>query len=146
MLRPPRVSILPCAAVLLALASGCYSGADASEDSSPSAGPTGGPQGDDGVPTGGSDGGSLGDDSGDDDSGGPGVEFEPAPVRLRLLLARHYRNAIRDLLGEPAAAPRPRRSTPRSTASRRSPPPRSRSATAASSSTRSPAGPSPPRR
>ncbi len=104
MLRPPRVSILPSALVLLALAGGCYSGADASEDSSPSAGPAGGPQGDDGVPTGGSDGGSLGDDSGDDDSGGPGVEYEPAPARLRLLLARQYTNAIRDLLGEPAAA------------------------------------------
>jgi hypothetical protein len=53
---------------------------------------------DDGTPT-----TSAGDDTMGDDTGAP-AEFDPAPVRLRLLLARHYQNSIRDLLGEPAAA------------------------------------------
>ena len=87
-------------AVLLALASACYAGADASEDadSTPSAGPGATATDDDGTPT-----TSAGDDTMGDDTGAP-AEFDPAPVRLRLLLARHYQNSIRDLLGEPAAA------------------------------------------
>lgn len=43
--------------------------------------------------------------AGDDDGGtgaddGVDAEFEPAPVRLRLLLARQYVRSVRDLLGE----------------------------------------------
>jgi len=94
---PPRRPLA--AAALLALSVGCYSGLDVPEDSSPSAGPSGGPFGDDGTPT-----GSDGDDETGGDETGEGVDYAPAPVRLRLLLARQYRNAIRDLLGEPAAA------------------------------------------
>lgn len=86
---------------VLALASACYSGADASEDGDTpaSAGPGATAADDDGTPT-----TSAGDDSTGDDTGATPTEFDPAPVRLRLLLARHYHNAIRDLLGEPAAA------------------------------------------
>jgi len=85
-------------AVLLAFAGGCYTGLDAGQDTELTAGP-GGPGGEAGgtsPTTGAGEGGS--------DTGEPGATFEPAPVRLRLLLARHYRNAIRDLLGEAAAA------------------------------------------
>jgi hypothetical protein len=68
---------------------GCYTGLDGSAR---------GDAADDG-----DDGGSAGDD---DDGGGvdDGVsaEFEPAPARLRLLLSRQYRHAVRDLLGEDA--------------------------------------------
>lgn len=86
-------------ALLLTLAGGCYSGLDAGQDTDITAGP-GGPGGDAGesaatAPT---------TSAGDTDSDTGGATFEPAPVRLRLLLARHYRNAIRDLLGEAAAA------------------------------------------
>ncbi len=86
---------------VLALASACYSGADASEDGDTpaSAGPGATAADDDGTPT-----TSAGDDSTGDDTGATPTEFDPAPVRLRLLLARHYHNTIRDLLGEPAAA------------------------------------------
>ncbi len=100
----PFVEVLPMhrrplsLALLLVLAGGCYTGADAGQDTDISGGP-GGPGGDAGdtaaTPTTG-DGGS--------DTGEPGATFEPAPVRLRLLLARHYHNAVRDLLGEAAAA------------------------------------------
>jgi hypothetical protein len=87
--------------VLLVLAGGCYSGPDAGQDSISvgTGGPAGGPGGgsdDDGAPT-----TSASDGDTDDE---PADVFEPAPVRLRLLLARHYHNAIRDLLGEAAAA------------------------------------------
>ncbi len=84
-------------ALLLLFAGGCYTGLDAGQDSAISAS-TGGPGGDasDGAPT------TSASDGGSED-GGEEAEFEPAPVRLRLLLARHYRNAIRDLLGEAAA-------------------------------------------
>ena len=86
-------------ALLLLLAGGCYSGLDAGQDSNISVGPAGGPgDSDDGTPT------TSAGSEGDSDDGGAGAEFEPAPVRLRLLLARHYHNAIRDLLGEAAAA------------------------------------------
>ena len=87
-------------ALLLLLAGGCYSGLDAGQDSNISVGPAGGPgdTADDGAPT------TSAGSEGDSDDGGAGAEFEPAPVRLRLLLARHYHNAIRDLLGEAAAA------------------------------------------
>lgn len=89
------------ASVLLALTTGCYTGADNSDDGGPASEPTAPSAGDGGVPTGGAE---TGDETGDDDTGVPGQEFEPAPARLRLLLARQYRNAVRDLLGEPAAA------------------------------------------
>ena len=97
------MSCRPIALAVLVLAGGCYSGADVplDSDSAPTAGPTGGPAGDDGTPT------TSADDetsAGSDDDGGMTKEFDPAPVRLRLLLARQYQNAIRDLLGEAAAA------------------------------------------
>ncbi|MCA9635458.1 MAG: DUF1588 domain-containing protein [Myxococcales bacterium] len=49
---------------------------------------------------------SAGSDSAGSDSAGddPPPELAPAPASIRLLLNRHYRNAIRDLLGEGAAA------------------------------------------
>jgi len=47
------------------------------------------------------DGGSESGDSGDDVVP---EDYEPAPVSLRSLLTRQYRHAIRDLLGEAAAA------------------------------------------
>ncbi|MBA3550502.1 MAG: DUF1592 domain-containing protein [Nannocystis sp.] len=85
-------------ALLLLFAGGCYTGPGAGQDTALSAS-TGGPGGDasDGAPT------TSASDGGSED-GGEQAEFEPAPVRLRLLLARHYHNAIRDLLGEAAAA------------------------------------------
>ncbi|MCA9691175.1 MAG: DUF1592 domain-containing protein [Myxococcales bacterium] len=46
-------------------------------------------------------------DGGDTDTGSDTVgdyDFKPAPSSLRLLLARHYTNAVRDLLGDAAAA------------------------------------------
>ena len=86
-------------ALALALASGCYSGADVTQDSNTAAtAASEATVGDDsGAPT-----TSAGEDTGNDTS--DPAEFDPAPVRLRLLLARHYQNAIRDLLGAPAAA------------------------------------------
>jgi len=86
-------------ALLLVLAGGCYTGLDAGQDTNLSAGPGGGPGGSssDATPT-----TSAGE--GDPTDGDATDVFEPAPVRLRLLLARHYRNAIRDLLGAEAAA------------------------------------------
>lgn len=48
-------------------------------------------------------------DSGDDgsdggsDEGGVDADYEPAPVRLRLLLARQYVRSVRELLGDAAA-------------------------------------------
>jgi hypothetical protein len=86
-------------ALALVLASGCYSGADVTQDSNTAAtAASEATVGDDsGAPT-----TSAGEDTGNDTS--DPAEFDPAPVRLRLLLARHYQNAIRDLLGAPAAA------------------------------------------
>lgn len=90
------------AALALALAgTGCYVGID--EDQRPTAseaslsGPT---QGDT------SDSNSDSDSESDSDSDGDtqAPELEPAPASLRILLNRHYRNAIADLLGETAAA------------------------------------------
>jgi len=85
------------AALTLACAGpGCYVGIDDREATDGfTAGPT---QGDSAGANGSSD-----SDSGDSD-GDPGVDLEPAPASLRLLLSRHYRNAIGDLLGEAAAA------------------------------------------
>lgn len=96
--RPPSLASL--LSGLLVLAGGCYSGLDTPQDSDPSSQGTGGPGGDAGedTPT-----TSAGDGGSSGDEGGTPVEFEPAPVRLRLLLARQYRNAVRDLLGEPAS-------------------------------------------
>jgi hypothetical protein len=98
MLRPTLVPL----ALATLVAGGCYTGADVPEDSSPTSGPSGGPGGATDTPTGGDE--EAGSDGGEDTGDAPGAEFEPAPARLRLLLARQYRNAIRDLLGEPAAA------------------------------------------
>ncbi|MBK7825967.1 DUF1592 domain-containing protein [Nannocystis sp.] len=97
---PRRRTLGPAALVLLTLGGACYSGADGNTDSN--SGPTAGPASataDDGAPT-----TSAGDDTSSDDTGATPAEFDPAPVRLRLLLARHYQNAVRDLLGEAAAA------------------------------------------
>jgi hypothetical protein len=96
--RRPLSLVLP--SVFL-LAVGCYSGPDVPQDSltEPTAGPGGGPAGEDSLPT--SDGSGESGESGDE--GGTPAEFDPAPARLRLLLARQYRNAIRDLLGQAAA-------------------------------------------
>ena len=84
-------------AMLLVFAGGCYTGLDAGQDTDITAGPGGS-----GGETGGTAPTTSAGESGD--TGEPDAAFEPAPVRLRLLLARHYRNAIRDLLGEAAAA------------------------------------------
>lgn len=87
------------ALALLLSAGACYSGADVPQDTSPTtvSGGPGNPTGDeDGVPT-------TGADETAGEEGGSPQEFEPAPVRLRLLLARQYQNSIRDLLGEAAA-------------------------------------------
>lgn len=75
---------------------GCYSGLDGRADGSASVGEGSA----DDAPTGGSV-----DDAGDGGSADDGVseEFEPAPVRLRILLSRQYAHAIRDLLGEEAS-------------------------------------------
>lgn len=96
---------LALASLLLA---GCYSGADLSPDSGETAstgvtgnsGNSGASADDGGTPTTG-----AGEDAGESasDDGGTPADFDPAPVRLRLLLARHYQNAIRDLLGDAAA-------------------------------------------
>lgn len=52
------------------------------------------------------DGGSADDDGADDDDGDEPIseDLEPAEARLRLLLSRQYVHAVRDLLGEDAAA------------------------------------------
>ena len=92
----------PLALALLLSAGACYSGADGTQDTNPitvSGGPGGNPSGDDGTPTTGAD-----ETAGEDDTGNNAFEFEPAPVRLRLLLARQYQNSVRDLLGDAAAA------------------------------------------
>ncbi len=100
MLRRP----LALASLLLA---GCYSGADLSQDgetavtgATANSGNSGASAAEDGTPTTGGE--ETGADAGED--GPTPGEFDPAPVRLRLLLARHYHNSIRDLLGEAAAA------------------------------------------
>ncbi|MBP7285466.1 MAG: DUF1592 domain-containing protein [Nannocystaceae bacterium] len=85
----------PIASAILTLLAGCYSGLD------------GRASGDDAASAGTGEGGSAteataGDSGGGDD--GVAVDFEPPPVRLRLLLARQYTHAIRDLLGDAAAA------------------------------------------
>lgn len=76
---------------------GCYSGlgerGDAGADGSASGSATD-------VDT--ADSGDDGSDGGSDD-GGVDADYEPAPVRLRLLLARQYVRSIRDLLGDAAA-------------------------------------------
>lgn len=97
---PRRLTLGPAALVFLALGGACYSGADAITDSNsdPTAGPASATA-DDGAPT-----SSAGDDTSSDDTGATPAEFDPAPVRLRLLLARQYQNAVRDLLGDAAAA------------------------------------------
>ncbi|MEZ4385929.1 MAG: DUF1588 domain-containing protein [Nannocystaceae bacterium] len=95
---------------------GCYVGVDGDDGSSSiSAGPTAGlTQGDSGSSgSAGSD--SAGSDSAGSDSAGddPPPALEPAAASLRLLLHRHYRNAIRDLLGDgPAAVVAPPKDTP----------------------------------
>ncbi|MBX7077969.1 MAG: DUF1592 domain-containing protein [Nannocystaceae bacterium] len=71
---------------------GCYTGLDGRASGE---GPGGGSSADGGSSTAG------GEDGGDD---GVGADFEPAPVRLRLLLARQYRHSVRDLLGAAAQA------------------------------------------
>jgi len=96
---------LALASLLLA---GCYSGADLSDTGETAvtgltgnSGNSGATAAEDGTPT-----TSAGEETGvetGDEGGNPGSEFEPAPVRLRLLLSRHYQNTIRDLLGEAAA-------------------------------------------
>ncbi|HEY0137195.1 MAG TPA: DUF1592 domain-containing protein [Nannocystis sp.] len=93
---------LALASLLLA---GCYTGADLSPDSGETAvtgvtGNSGNSGADDGTPTTGS-GEDAGESAGDD--GADPADFDPAPVRLRLLLARHYQNTVRDLLGDAAA-------------------------------------------
>ena len=71
---------------------GCYTGPDGRLSDSDTEGMSVG----DSTPTGG-DSSESGPDS---DSGGDvDVEHEPAPAALRLLLARQYRNSLRDLLG-----------------------------------------------
>ena len=99
----------PLLGVAVALATiagpGCYTGVDGDDGaSSVSAGYTAGlTQGDTSGDTAGSD--SAGSDSSGDTAGDdPPPELEPAAASLRLLLNRHYRNAVRDLLGEAAAA------------------------------------------
>ena len=94
---------LALASLLLA---GCYSGADLSQDGETAvtgvtgnSGNSGATAAEDGTPTTGGE--DAGEDAGED--GPTPGEFDPAPVRLRLLLARHYHNSIRDLLGEAAA-------------------------------------------
>ncbi len=81
---------------LSGLLGGCYSGLDGRADGSASVGE--GSADDDAA--------SADDDDGADDAADDGVseEFEPAPVRLRLLLSRQYAHAVRDLLGEEAMA------------------------------------------
>ncbi|HEY8380376.1 MAG TPA: DUF1592 domain-containing protein, partial [Nannocystis sp.] len=97
-LRPPGP---PGLMVLLALAlSGCYSGLAPQEGASA---PTTADAGGSGETGGSGDPTSGGDPTGDDPTGGA-VEFAPAPPRLRLLLARQYRNSIAYLLGDAAAA------------------------------------------
>ncbi len=99
----------PLALASVLLAGGCYTGADLSSDSDPASGGTavtgnsgasGASAAEDGTPT--STAGETGEsDTGDE--GGNAAEFDPAPVRLRLLLGRQYQNTIRDLLGDAAA-------------------------------------------
>ena len=103
MLRSPFSSPLLGVALGLAVGAGpgCYVGVDGEATASDgfTAGST---QGESAASqSGGSDSDS---DSGSDSDGDPGVDLEPAPAKLRLLLSRHYRNAIGDLLGEAAAA------------------------------------------
>ncbi|MBC8070721.1 MAG: DUF1592 domain-containing protein [Deltaproteobacteria bacterium] len=75
---------------------GCYQGLDGKDGGAAGDASAGGT-----APTGGEAGESGEDDSAGND--GVGADFEPAQVRLRLLLARQYAHAIRDLLGEEAA-------------------------------------------
>ncbi len=78
---------------------GCYSGLggrdDAGADGSATATATDGDS-QSSAEEGGSEGGS--------EEGGVDADYEPAPVRLRLLLARQYVRTVRDLLGDAAAA------------------------------------------
>ncbi len=104
MIRSSISRPLLAAALAIACAGpGCYVGVDdpeATASDSLTAGPTQGESA-------GSDSAGSSDsdsDSGGDSDGDPGVELEPAPASLRLLLSRHYRNAVGDLLGEAAAA------------------------------------------
>lgn len=83
---------LPSLVAALVLTSGCYSGLSAGRDSV-------GGDGEGGSADDGADGGA---DGGADD--GVDAEYDPAPVRLRVLLSRQYTHAIRDLLGDAAAA------------------------------------------
>ncbi len=96
---------------------GCYSGLD-TQGGAASLGEAGAdaPEGDGfddggyGTADDGVDEGTSGDGTADDEvaegngtDDGAAEDFEPAPVQLRILLSRHYVNAVRDLLGEEAA-------------------------------------------
>ncbi len=102
MLRSPFSPPLLGVALGLAVGAGpgCYVGVGDPEATA-SEGFTGGTT--EGASAGTHSGGSDSDSDSDSD-GDPGVDLEPAPAKLRLLLSRHYRNAIGDLLGEAAAA------------------------------------------
>jgi hypothetical protein len=69
---------------------GCYSGLDGRGNGGAAE------QGSDGT----ADDTGVGDEAGTGADDGVDAEFEPAPVRLRLLLARQYVRTVRDLLGE----------------------------------------------
>jgi len=83
------------ALALSTLLGGCYSGVDGRADGSGDADATADDVG---------EAGTADDDGADGADDGVSEEFEPAPVRLRLLLSRQYVHAIRDLLGEDASA------------------------------------------
>ncbi len=98
--RSPGRRLPALALVLAALtAGGCYSGVDGDRDSAGSGASVsaGDSQGD--ASAGSASAGDTGD-TGD----APPAELEPTDASLRILLDRHYRNAIRDLLGDAATA------------------------------------------
>jgi hypothetical protein len=83
---------------------GCYSGLDSEQSASSPTAPTsptapGDPSGDPSA-----SGSTGGDPTAGDPTEGGEAEFEPAPARLRLLLARQYDSSIAYLLGDAAAA------------------------------------------
>jgi hypothetical protein len=103
MLRP--IARVPALALLLTTPgiAGCYTGLDSEQSASSPTQPSsptapGDPSGDpSGEPT-------SGDPTAGDPTEGSEAEFDPAPARLRLLLARQYQSSVAYLLGDAAAA------------------------------------------
>jgi hypothetical protein len=79
-----------------AASGGCYVGVDDPESGSEAASLS--------ASAGDTSAGEGGDDEGGDDGDTPPPNLDPADAKLRILLSRHYKNSVRDLLGEAAAA------------------------------------------